>query len=296
MTVNVSIIVNNVSVNYLTSSSDPRQRKNAPLNQKIIGRLLGRTPKVLVPAVKDVSFVTYEGDFIGLLGANGAGKSTLLRVLSGGEPPSSGVVYAQSRPSLLGVNGALLPELSGIENATLGLLALGFTPKEAEERLPEIEDFCSIGDAIYRPMKTYSSGMAARLRFAISTAARPDILLIDEALSTGDSTFQRKSEERMNAMLEDTGTIFLVSHSAQMIERMCNRAIWMHNGSIVTDGEAKRVSAWYQQWSVNVSNHDVEAANKVMAKARYSYQPVSFFPAGTKYNKVAYQPRHRAAR
>lgn len=298
----VSLFVNDVSVNYLATSSDPRERAKATLSQKILARLLGRVPKVAVPAVKNISLVAHEGDFIGLLGANGAGKSTLMRVLSGGEPPSSGAVYAATRPSLLGVHGALMPELSGIDNAKLGLLALGFSPEEAEAKIPEIKDFCAIGDAIYRPMKTYSSGMSARLRFAISTSARPEILLIDEALSTGDSTFQEKSEERMNAMLSDTGTIFLVSHSAGMIKRMCNRAVWMHEGRIVTDGEAETVSGWYQKWSAAVTKQDTETASKVMAEARSAYVPVKLTASESKdskspraliaQNNKGYHPRH----
>ncbi len=188
-----------------------------------------------------------------------------------------------------------MPELSGIANAKLGLLALGFTPEEADKRIPEIEEFCSIGDAIYRPMKTYSSGMGARLRFAISTSARPDILLIDEALSTGDSTFKAKSEDRMSSMLEDAGTIFLVSHSASMIERMCNRAIWMHQGSVLTDGDAKTVSGWYQSWSAAITNGDQKSADAIMEEARATYVPVDLVENHSKPRLAAtsnYQPKH----
>ncbi|MDP9801223.1 teichoic acid transport system ATP-binding protein [Arcanobacterium wilhelmae] len=304
-----SMVIEHVSVNYLTPSAKPEDKKNAPLMQRILGALLGRPPKMYVPAVKDVSFIAYEGDFIGLLGQNGAGKSTLLRVLAGSEPPSKGAVYTATRPSLLGVNGALMPELSGIENAKLGLLALGFSPEEAEARIPEILDFCAIGDAIYRPMKTYSSGMGARLRFAISTAARPEILLIDEALSTGDSTFQQKSEERMSEMLSDAGTIFLVSHSAGLIEKMCNRAIWLNQGQIVTDGPAGPVSKAYQAWAKAVADKKPEEAQKILDNARTGFVPLEVSHKDKKKKKKkkkekkaleqaahaaprGYQPRH----
>lgn len=270
----VSIVVENVSMTYLSSSASPEDLKKASLTQKIIGKLLGRPPKVQVPALSNISFVCHDGEFIGLLGTNGAGKSTLMRMLAGSEPPTSGAIYSQVRPVLLGVQSALIPDLSGIDNARLGLYALGLTPKEVEAALPDIIDFTSIGKAIYRPIRSYSSGMSARLQFAISTAIRPKILLIDEALSTGDSTFQAKSRERMNSMLAHAGTIFLVSHSAGLIENMCNRAIWIDQGQIVTDGDAASVSHFYTDWAAAVAKGDKNSAAAIMSQARQTYRPV----------------------
>lgn len=269
----VSLIAANVSMSYLSTSSSPEEQQRAPFSQKVLSRLLGKPPKVMVPALKNISFVAHTGDFIGLLGANGAGKSTLMRMLAGAEPPTQGVVYAETHPTLLGVSSALIPQLSGIDNARLGLLALGLMPKEVEAALPDIIEFTAIGDAIYRPIRSYSSGMGARLQFAISTAIRPKILLIDEALSTGDSTFQEKSRERMAGMLDNAGTIFLVSHSAGLIEKLCNRAIWLHQGEIVTDGPADSVSQTYQQWAAAVAKNDDLRSTQIMQMARSTYVP-----------------------
>ncbi|MGI6786745.1 MAG: ABC transporter ATP-binding protein [Gleimia sp.] len=292
----ISMVVDGVSVEYLSTSSDPNERSKATLGQRVIATALGRAPKVKVNAVRDVSFVAFEGDFIGLMGTNGAGKSTLLRVLAGSEPPSTGTVFAKTKPSLLSINGALMPELSGVENAVLGLLALGFSPAEARQRIPDIEEFCSIGDAIYRPMKTYSSGMSARLRFAIATSARQEILLIDEALSTGDSTFQAKSEERMQAMLSNAGTIFLVSHSVGVIKRMCNRVIWLHEGEVVADGDVEAISSHYQNWSAAISKTDRDAANAIMNEASDTYPAARITKSDTTLRRVdKYQPRHQKA-
>ena len=273
-----SVLVNSVSMRFLSASSSPAERAKASLFQKGLGKLLGRPPKIYVPALENVSFIAHIGDFIGLLGANGAGKSTLMRLMAGGEPATEGEIYAIEKPTLLGVSSALIPQLTGVDNAKLGLLALGLTPAEAEATIPEIIDFTDIGDAIYRPIRGYSSGMTARLQFGISTAIRPKILLIDEALSTGDSTFQEKSQERMSKMLEDAGTIFLVSHSAAMIKKMCNRAIWLHQGQIVTDGPADHVSQQYQDWAAAKAKGDKARAEQIMAEARSEYVPVRLNP------------------
>ncbi|MCI7551499.1 MAG: ATP-binding cassette domain-containing protein [Arcanobacterium sp.] len=249
-----SIVVDRVSVEYSSSSVSPAERKRASLVQKGVARVLGRPPRVKVPALKNVSFAAGTGEFIGLLGANGAGKSTLMRIMAGIDVPSEGKVYAEAKPVLLGVANALISQLSGIENAKLGLLALGYQPYQMKDALADIVEFAELGEAIYRPIKTYSSGMAARLQFGISTAIRPQVLLIDEALSTGDASFREKSVRRMNEMLDNAGTVFLVSHSPQMIEQLCTRAIWLHEGQIVLDGSVAEVSRKYQHWARDVSS------------------------------------------
>lgn len=288
-----SLIVSEVSMLYPTTSSSPRERAKASIGAKMVGALLGRAPKILVPALKELSFIAYKGDFIGLLGSNGAGKSTLLRILSGAEPPSTGSVYSATKPTLLGVSSALIPQLSGIDNAKLGLLALGLTPEQADATIPDIIDFAAIGEAIYRPIRTYSSGMRARLQFAISTAIRPDILLIDEALSTGDSTFQEKSRKRMHQMLANAGTIFLVSHSAGMIQQMCNRAIWLHEGNIVIDGRADEVSKIYQKWANLMAKGDTSSAQVILEDARSSYVPLRLTPASRRTIRSREKARRR---
>ncbi|SEE98541.1 ABC transporter ATP-binding protein [Ruania alba] len=200
-----------------------------------------------VHAVRGVSFVARHGESVGLIGMNGAGKSTLLRAVAGLMPISEGRVFVDGTTALLGVNAALVPALTGARNVMIGGLALGLTPDQVRERFDDIVEFAGIGDFINLPMKAYSSGMAARLRFAISTAAIPDILMIDEALATGDAAFRNRSRAKIEEIREHAGTVFLVSHSTQSIERMCDRAIWLDQGRMLADGPAREVVAEYRK-------------------------------------------------
>jgi teichoic acid transport system ATP-binding protein len=200
----------------------------------------------LVKAVQGVSFVAYHGESIGLIGHNGSGKSTLMRAMAGLVPLAGGAVYSDGAASLLGVSGALMKDLSGERNVKLGCLALGLTPKEVEEQYDAVVEFSGIGEFITLPMRAYSSGMGARLRFAISTAARPDILLIDEALATGDQSFKKRSQERIDEIKENAGTILLVSHSMTTIRESCTRALWLHRGKLRMDGKVNEVVDAYE--------------------------------------------------
>jgi teichoic acid transport system ATP-binding protein len=194
-----------------------------------------------VHAVKGVSFTAYKGDAIGLVGRNGSGKSTLLRAIAGLLPPAKGAVYTGGQPSLLGVNAALMNDLTGDRNVVLGCLAMGMSPAEIEQRYEEIVEFAGVGEFIDLPMRTYSSGMAARLRFAIGSAKSHDILLVDEALATGDADFKVKSEQKIKDLRDEAGTVFLVSHSLEVVTSTCNRALWLDKGALKMDGDAKEV-------------------------------------------------------
>ncbi|MDJ1370953.1 ABC transporter ATP-binding protein [Gulosibacter molinativorax] len=223
-------------------------------------------------ALRGISFAAREGEFIGLIGRNGSGKSSLLRVLAGTEPPTKGLVVTSSKPQLLGVSAALMPDLSGDENIQLGLLAMGMTPAQARERRKSVIELADIGESIRRPMRTYSSGMGARLRFAISVAAEPQILMIDEALATGDASFLERSKQAMNRMLQKTGTVFLVSHAAQTVEEMCSRAIWLDTGKIVADGPAVEVARSYRWYAHNLAQGKTETAAKLLRNATQSLE------------------------
>ena len=194
-----------------------------------------------VHAVKGVSFTAYKGDAIGLIGRNGSGKSTLLKAIAGLLPPVRGSVYTSGRPSLLGVNAALMSDLTGDRNVVLGCLAMGMSQEEIDTRYDDIVDFAGVGEFIDLPMRTYSSGMAARLRFAIGSARTHDILLIDEALATGDADFQTKSEQRIKDLRDEAGTVFVVSHSLSVVTDTCNRAIWLDRGAMKMDGDVQEV-------------------------------------------------------
>jgi teichoic acid transport system ATP-binding protein len=164
-----------------------------------------------------------------------------------------------------------MPSLSGHENVMLGLLAMGFTPEEAEEIRPSVIDLAQIGRAIHTPMNTYSSGMGARLRFAISVAARPKILMVDEALATGDASFQARSKAAMDAMIERAGTVFLVNHSRDAIEGMCNRVIWLEDGEIVADGKPEQKMEQYMVYVSALAREEDGYANEFLSKVKDTY-------------------------
>ena len=262
----VTVAVADVHMTYRVRPELSRKRGMSAIDH--FRRSLRQRRTVEVRALRGVSFVARAGDSIGLLGLNGSGKSTLMRLIAGLERPASGEIHASSTPMLLGVNAALQPELSGAENVRLGCLAMGMTPADAQGAYRGIVNFADIGDAIHLPMKTYSSGMGARLRFAIAVAARPEILLIDEALNTGDAAFKERSTERMREMRDAAGTVFLVSHAAQTIEEECTRAIWLHKGDVVIDGKAEDIARRYRWWAWNLAKGETAKADGLLNDAR----------------------------
>ncbi|MEU0988735.1 ABC transporter ATP-binding protein [Streptomyces sp. NPDC005953] len=203
-----------------------------------------------VHAVRGVSFTAYRGEAIGLIGTNGSGKSTLLRAIAGLLPTERGKVYTDGQPSLLGVNAALMGDLTGERNVILGGLAMGMSREQVRERYQSIVDFSGInekGDFITLPMRTYSSGMGARLRFSIAAAKDHDVLMIDEALATGDRKFQIRSEQRIRELRKQAGTVFLVSHSLGSIRDTCDRVLWLEKGELLMDGPTAEVLKAYEK-------------------------------------------------
>ncbi len=243
-----AVIARSVDVTYRVygAGGQAKEAATSPLG-KTMNRARTQVGTREIHAVKDVSFIAYQGESIGLIGRNGSGKSTLLRSVAGLIPPSNGSIYLNGRAALLGVNAVLMRNLSGARNIMIGGQALGLSRREVREKFDDIVDFADIGDFINLPMNSYSSGMAARLRFAISTAAVPEILVVDEALSTGDAEFKAKAAQRIAAIREATGTIFLVSHSASQIRSMCSRALWLEQGHLIMDGAPSEVVAAYAE-------------------------------------------------
>lgn len=216
-----------------------------------VRRLLTRSTRGVgvreVHAVRDVSFVAYPGESIGIIGRNGSGKSTLLRSIAGLVPPTRGDIWIGGKAALLGVGSMLMADLTGRENVEIGMQALGLTPREVRGRMGEIIEFADIGPFIDMPMNAYSSGMAARLRFAISTAVVPDVLVVDEALATGDTQFRERATERIEQIRRQAGTVFVVSHSRSTIAKMCNRVMWMDQGRLLADGKEGQVYGLYNR-------------------------------------------------
>ena len=202
--------------------------------------------KSIVRAVRGVSLDAYEGETIGVVGLNGSGKSTLLAAIAGVLPTTKGEILVSDEPRLMGVGNALIGEASGIRNIRLGCLALGMSKSEVDERLDELVAFTELGDAIHRPLNTYSSGMRARVQFVVATALTPQILLVDEALSVGDKDFRQKSQTRVEEIIAGSGTLFMVNHSPDELARFCERGIWLHDGQLVMDGSITEVINAYQ--------------------------------------------------
>jgi teichoic acid transport system ATP-binding protein len=249
-----TIVVDNVDIVYrVHGTGSGRGSATAALNRILRRKQTEKAAGVRrVHAVKKVSFVAYKGEAVGLIGTNGSGKSTLLKAIAGVLPVENGHIYTNGQPSLLGVNAALMNDLTGERNVWLGGLAMGMSREEVRERYQDIVDFSGInekGDFITLPMRTYSSGMAARLRFSIAAAKDHDVLLIDEALATGDRRFQMRSEERIRELREKAGTVFLVSHNNKSIRDTCERTIWLERGELRMDGPTEDVMKEYEAFT-----------------------------------------------
>ncbi len=198
-------------------------------------------------ALRDVSLAIPRGEAIGLIGHNGAGKSTFSKLVARVLKPTSGrvVVIGQIAP-LLEFGAGFHPELTGRENIFLNGALLGFSHQEMEEKFQNIVDFAELWEFIDAPIRTYSSGMWARLGFAVATDVKPDILIIDEVLSVGDEFFQRKSAARMQEFRDQGATILLVSHNLASIEQMCHRAAWLDHGHLMEVGKPEAVIEAYR--------------------------------------------------
>lgn len=199
-------------------------------------------------ALKSISLDIYPGETLGILGQNGSGKSTLLRVISGIIRPDRGkVINRNTSVSLLALHAGFDPNLSGRDNAVLGGILRGFSRCEVEEMLEEIQEYSELGDFFYEPVRTYSSGMSARLGFSISTIISPDVLLIDEVLSVGDKHFRDKAERTMISKIQSQQTVVLVTHSHEQITRLCDRAVLIEDGVSYASGDPYDVLEVYEQ-------------------------------------------------
>ena len=199
-------------------------------------------------ALKSVTLDIYPGETLGILGRNGSGKSTLLRIISGVIRPDQGKIINHSvSVSLLALQAGFDPDLSGRDNAILSGMLQGYSRREVLGRLDEIQEYSELGDFFFEPVRTYSTGMRARLGFSITTIISPDVLLVDEVLSVGDKHFKEKAERTMAAKIESEQTIVLVSHSHHQILRLCDRAVLIDQGISFASGEPHEVISVYEE-------------------------------------------------
>ena len=235
----VVIDVNNVSKSYrLYERPIDRLKETIDLRNKIYHKAFF--------ALKDVSFTVNRGETIGILGRNGAGKSTLLKIITGVLTPSSGSVKVNGKiASLLELGAGFNPEFTGLENIYLNGTVMGYTKEEIDKRLPAILEFADIGDFVYQPVKTYSSGMYVRLAFSVAINVEPDILIVDEALAVGDARFQLKCFKRLEDLKASNTTIIFVSHAIEQIRTFCSRGLVLDNGRVIFAGDPKEAAVKY---------------------------------------------------
>src|SRR5699024_4824016 len=222
-----------------------------------------------VEALRPLSLVIETVEAVGVIGTNGSGKSTLMKLLTGHLPLTSGSIFATSTPIMLGVNAALVKTISGHDNITLGCLAMGMTPKQVEEKRPGVIELSGLSEnALQLPLKAYSSGMASRLQFAIATSMDPEILIVDEALNTGDAQFRDRTKARIDELRSQAGCVFLVSHSMTTIRNMTNRCIWVEQGELVMDGDPNAVTKRYSNYANHMGKKKYKTAKKILTDTR----------------------------
>jgi lipopolysaccharide transport system ATP-binding protein len=243
MNKNIAIKVNNLTKSYKLYKQ-PIDRIKESLN------IFGNKYHTKFDAVKDISFEIRQGETVGIIGRNGCGKSTLLKMISSVLTPSSGRVIVHGRISaILELGAGFNPEMTGLENIYLNSIINGLSKKQIDQKMNGILKFSELGEFIHQSVKTYSSGMKARLAFSVAINIEPDILIVDEALSVGDVAFQRKCFAKIEEIRANGATILFVSHSEQSIVSLCNRAIWLSQGEKVLDGLPKLVTGLYLKYS-----------------------------------------------
>ena len=205
-----------------------------------------RKEEVKPSGVRNISLEIKQGEVLGIIGRNGSGKSTLLKMMAGVFPPDSGTISTRGSVSLLaGVGVGFHKELTGRENAYLYGALMGRTTEQIDELIEEIQDFAELDHHFDRPIRTYSSGMKSRLGISVATAFKPDLLLIDEVLGVGDASFRKKSENRIFELIQESGTVIVVSHSMQLLKNICDKVILVEGGEILNDGEPKEIIEQY---------------------------------------------------
>jgi lipopolysaccharide transport system ATP-binding protein len=242
----------------------PRVHKPRERLKAFTSLLFGREPAHGAKVLSDIDLEIVRGQSLGIIGENGAGKSTLLKVLTGVIQPTHGRVMVHANiAAMLELGAGFQPDFSGMDNVRMKASLMGLSNKQLEERLDDILEFADIGEYIHEPVKHYSSGMVVRLGFAVITACRPDLLITDEVLAVGDESFQKKCIRWIQQFLEQGGTLLLVSHSMYVVQKLCQKALWVHEGSVRKYGDVFPVTqaylAWHERRSAKEKEMQVQA-------------------------------------
>jgi teichoic acid transport system ATP-binding protein len=246
----VSVEVRDLHVRYTVYEERPLAAR------ELLRRGFRPRRAIEIHALKGVDLTVHRGEAVGIIGSNGSGKSTLLRAIAGLQPKSSGEVLVAGQANLLSVNAALKPQLTGYRNVMLGGLAMGLSREEIEAEMDAVIEFSGIGDAINRPMQTFSSGMMARLAFSIATLRVPDVLLIDEALAVGDNVFRERSLDRINEIRSQANSVLMVTHNFPEVRKTCDRVVWIDHGEIVGSGPVDEMLGRYEAHSAAITKAD----------------------------------------
>jgi len=238
-----NINLKDVSVEIPVYNSQGRSLKKTIMGIATGGKIgLTESGKTVVKSLSNINLKIRDNERVGLLGHNGAGKSTLLRVLGGVYTPTSGLAEIRGKVgSLIDISLGIDSEATGLENIFLRGALLGIQKKRIEKELENIIEFSELGDFINMPVRTYSTGMHMRLAFAVSTMITPDILLMDEWLSVGDQGFQSKAEKKLSELVDRSNILVIATHSRELVERCCNRAVWLEHGNVIMDGSSEDV-------------------------------------------------------
>ncbi|MFC4771144.1 ABC transporter ATP-binding protein [Enterococcus hermanniensis] len=236
-----------IEINHLTKKYDMYKKPSDRLKEALSPSR--KTYHEVFYALNDVNVAVNKGEMIGFIGENGSGKSTILKIITGVLTPSSGEVKIEGNiAALLELGSGFNPEYSGYENIFLNGMVLGFSREEMAEKVDDIINFADIGDHLYQPVKTYSSGMFVRLAFAVAINVDPDILIVDEALAVGDLEFQLKCMEKFTELRNAGKTILFVSHDVNAVRRFCDRVYWLKNGVVEAEGETMEITETYENF------------------------------------------------
>ena len=238
------IEVSDVSMEFFT-----RDEKIDNLKELVVRLIRGKAKRKVVRVLNNVSFSVKKGESIGLIGHNGAGKSTLLKLIAEIYKPTKGTVKVRGKVApLLNLGAGFDPESSAKENVYLNGAILGYSRKEIAKKYEEIVEFAELGEYMHIPIKNFSSGMVARLGFAIAIDVNPDILLVDEILSVGDENFRKKCARKVNELREKGVTFVIVSHNMGQVKSLCQKAIWIENSEVMAYGDVNEVCEKYQKY------------------------------------------------